>query len=121
VSVGAHLLDRCTISRPAPQPDGYAEDDPARGQGWPAVATGEPCRLVVKEQRVGEGVFAERPIVTTYLLLLRARADVRPGDQIESVVLADGTADGATYRIESVLRRRGKATRHISCRLEKIG
>jgi hypothetical protein len=121
VSLGAHLLDRCTIRRPAPQPDGYGEDDSERGGGWEPVAEDEPCRLVVTEQRVGEQPWAERPVLTTYRLLLRARADVRPGDRIESVVLADGTADGLTYRIESVLKRRARAMHHVSCRLEKVG
>jgi hypothetical protein len=119
--IGAHLLDTCTVQRPAAQPDGYGEDDPDRGDGWEDVLTLEPCRLVIKQQRVGDGAFAERPIITVYLLLLRPGADVRPGDRISDVVLGDGTADGAVYRIESALKRRGRSTRHTSISLERTG
>lgn len=121
MSLGAHLLDTCTIERPGAQPDSYGADDPARGEGWQAVVTGAPCRLVVKDQRVGDGVFSERPILTTYTLLLRGGTDVRPGDHVTGVVLGDGTADGATYRIESVLKRRSRFVHHVSCRLERVG
>lgn len=121
MTIGGHLLDTCTISRSAPQPDEYQEGDPERGEGWQAVGEEIPCRLVEKEQRVGEGPWAERPVITVYLMLFAPRTDVKPGDRIESVILKDGTADGLTYRIERVLRRRGMATMHISCTLEKIG
>lgn len=120
MSLGSHLLDTCTIERAATQPDGYRHDDPARGDGWEAVATQQPCRLVVKDQRVGDGVFSERPVVTTYTMLFGAGADVLPGDRITTVVQPDGAAAG-TYRIESVLKRRSHRAHHLSCRLEKIG
>lgn len=119
--IGAHLLDTCRITRAAPQPDGYGGDDTGRGEGWAMVAAREPCRLVIKQQRVGDGVLAERPFVTAYLMLFRPGADVRKGDRVEAVVLRDGTADGATYRIEALLPRRARGLRHISATLERIG
>ena len=122
MSVGAHLLDTCAVQRPDAQPDGYGEADPARGQGWQAVAEAVRCRLVVKEQRVGDGAFAERPVVTTYTLLVGPGADVRPGDRITAVRQpGELVASAAVYRIESVLRRRSRHAHHVSCRLERLG
>ena len=114
----AWLIHTCRVRRtPETELDALGAD---RGRS-DTVPDRISCRLVIKDQRVGDGVFAERPIITTYTLLARWDADIRAGDEIVNVVFEDGTEDDRIYRIESLLPRRSNTQRHKSAKLEVIG
>jgi hypothetical protein len=116
VSVDSHLIHTCAIKRPRVERDSYN----ASKETLYSHLTDQVCRLVTKSERVPMGELAEKPVVTTYLLMLPAYTDVRPGDQIHSLVDEQGTAMAGTFRIDEVLPRRARAQRHISLRLERI-
>lgn len=107
----------------SPNPDAYK----ANRRVFATVLTDEACRLVEKQQRVVDVATGERAVVTTYMMLFGPLADIKQGDQItdiidelgETMTTAAGTA--ATYRIESLLMRRGRAIRHKSAVLERVG
>lgn len=116
MSVDSHLIHTCTIQRAQRVLDEHNQDR----RIWSDQRTGLRCRLVIKEQRVPLGELAERPVITTYLLMVPAYTDVRQGDQVVMVVDEAGMTEPGPFRIESVLPRRGRAQRHISLRLERV-
>lgn len=98
--------------------DGYGNATTAYAPHLADVA----CRLVIKTQRVPDGALAERPVVTSYLLLIPGDVDVRQGDRIRAVVEQDGALiDAGPFRIESALPRRAASVRHRSYQLERQG
>lgn len=116
MSIGAHFIHRCDVERfTSIGRDGLK----AEQKDWRPWEVGMPCRFVEKEQRAADSALAERPTITTYLLLFGARRDVKAKDRIVNIVLQDGAVDAGPYTIESILRRRGRATKHLSARLEK--
>lgn len=118
MSLAALCHHRCTVERPVRTLDGQRT---AVTRYVPHL-TGVLCRLVVKAQRVPDGVLAERPVVTSYLLLIPGDADVRQGDRIVDVVEQDGTTiDAGPFRIEAALPRRAASVRHRSYQLERLG
>jgi hypothetical protein len=114
---------RCTIERDrAP----YAPDAQRNHvRDYQPVATGVPCRLVTKTQRVPDGVLAESPVITTYTLLLSARQDILAGkvDRIVNVTdHAGNVIEAGPFTVESLIRRTGGTARsHISVALERQG
>lgn len=114
---------RCTIERDRATyaPDAQRNHVP----DYRPLAEGVHCRLVVKTQRVPDGVLAESPIVTTYVLLVPARQDILPGrvDRITQVTDHRGElVDAGPFLVESVTRRVGGTGRsHISAALERQG
>lgn len=118
MSLAAHCHHRCAVDRPTPSLDSYGNDAPTYAQRLAGLA----CRLVAKQQRVGDGVYAERPVVTTYLLLIPGEADVRQGDRIRDVVDVQGrVVDAGPFRIVAALPRRAASVRHRSYSLERMG
>lgn len=116
MGVDSHFIHRCTVERfTSLGRDGLK----AEQKDWRSWEVGMPCRFVEKEQRVADSALAERPTTTIYLLLFGARRDVKAKDRIVNIVLQDGTVDVGPYTIENILRRRARATRHLSARLEK--
>jgi hypothetical protein len=124
MSIDSHLPHRCQIERPQMVTDGYGAEKLRWPPDIPAHLEDVHCRLVVKDQRVGDGVFAERPIITTYTLLVGPGTDVQQGDRATNITDQNGGAlpDGTgTFRIEAIKVRRARAERHRSLALEKIG
>lgn len=124
MSVGAHLIHRCDVKRAtAPNADAYK----ANRRVFATVATDEACRLVEKQQRVVDVATGERAVVTTYTMLFGPNVDVKAGDQITNIVdelgetMTNAAGTAAIYRIESLLMRRGRAIRHKSAVLERVG
>jgi hypothetical protein len=116
MGVDAHFIHRCDVERfTSIGRDGLK----AEQKSWQVWEQGMRCRFVEKEQRVADSALAERPTITTYLLLFGVGRDVKPKDRIVNIVLEDGTTDAGPYTIEHVLRRRGRAAKHQSARLEK--
>jgi hypothetical protein len=118
VGVEAHCRHRCVVERPVRALDGYQNATTA----YAPLATDVPCRLVIKTQRVPDGALAERPVVTSYLLIIPGDVDVRQGDRIRDVVEQGGAlVDAGPFRIESALPRRASSVRHRSYQLERQG
>lgn len=116
MGVDAHFIHRCDVERyTSIGRDGLK----AEQKSWQPWEVGMRCRFVEKEQRVADTALAERPTITTYLLLFGAGRDVKTKDRIVNIVLEDGTTDAGPYTIEQLLHRRGRAAKHQSARLEK--
>jgi hypothetical protein len=118
------LIHKADIERPQMGKDSYGAEKLRWPPDIPAHLEDEPCRLVVKDQRVGGDVFAERPIATTYTLLVGPGTDVQQGDRVTNITDQDDTPlpDGVgTFSISAIKVRRGRAEHHRSLTLEKIG
>ena len=115
MSIGAHLIHRCTIARRQTRPDELRgeivtyDEEHLRNQ---------PVRLVVKTSRVYSSERGALISQTTYQALLPPGVDVQPGDRIQDVIYEDGAEGGDAYRIDSIATRRGRAARHITLELE---
>lgn len=116
MGVDSHMIHTCTLQRATIQKDDHGADVLV----WTGMEPAVRCRLVIATQRSEISDFAERPIITTYKLLLPAYTDVQQGDRIVDVRDERGVVDAGPYRIESVLPRRGKAQKHISVLLERV-
>lgn len=116
MGVSAHFIHRCDVERfTSIGRDGLK----AEQKKWQPWENEMPCRFVEQEQKVADSALAERPLITTYLLLFGAQRDVKAKDRVVNIVLQDGSVDAGPYIIERVLRRRSRTTRHLSARLEK--
>lgn len=111
----------CDVHRPRSVKDALNAEKLRWPDDIPVHLSDVRCRLVIKDQRVADTAFAERPIVTTYLLLLPAGTDVRQRDRIANITDAAGTVDAGPFRVEKVRKRRARAVRHISLELERLG
>jgi len=119
VSIGAHLIHRCTRQRATISPDELRQDI----KDYSAqLLTDLPCRLVIKTQRIFSNDRAQLVTVTVYKLLLAPGADVVAGDRITDLVYEDGSEaqDAETFAVRAILPRRGRTVRHISLSLERI-
>lgn len=116
MGIDSHLIHTCDVQRPTSSRDGYN----VAKKTWGTHIEGQHCRLVVKTQRNPLGALAENPYITTYLALMPAGTDVKPGDRLANVVFEDGETDAGPYRIEAILTRRGRGACHISLQLEKV-
>lgn len=117
--IDSWLIHTCTIQRDqSVVDDDYRADVP----DYADHKTGVKCRLVVKSKRSLLPELGERPVITTYKLLLPAGTDVEASDQITNVVDEEGDAISGTFSIAAgPHKRRARAVRHISLELEKIG
>lgn len=115
MSIGAHLIHRCTIARRQTRPDELRgeivtyDEEHLRNQ---------PVRLVVKTSRVYSSERGALISQITYQALLPPGLDVRAGDRLQDVVFEDGSESDALYEITSIATRRGRAARHITLELE---
>jgi hypothetical protein len=96
MSIDSHLIHRCTIQRYLPVGDDSLK---APKKDWRPWIEGLRCRRVTKQQRVG---------------------DVQQGDRVVNVIDETGTTEVGTFKIESVIIRRGRAARHVSLILERV-
>jgi hypothetical protein len=112
----------CEVHRPRAVPDAYGAEKLLWPPDVPVHLADVRGRLIVKDQRVGAGVFAERPIITTYTYLTMPRQDIRQGDRIANVQDKQGVVETGPFLIDKVLaRRRRTAISHLSLKLEKLG
>lgn len=116
MSIDSHLIHTATIQRYL-----SAGDDSLKApkKDWRDWLTGVRCRRVTKQQKVGDTAFAERPVVTTDMLLVPAGTDVRQGDQVVNIVDETGATEIGVFKIKQVIIRRGRAARHVSLILER--
>lgn len=122
MALDGHMPHLCEVHRPRAVTDAYGAEKLAWPPDVPVHLSDVRGRLIVKEQRVGDGVFAERPIVTTYTYLVMPGVDVRQGDRIANVRDQAGLVTAGPFRIDEVLaRRRRSAVHHVSLKLEKLG
>lgn len=121
MSVDSHLIHTCSIERSRSTTDSYKAEQLLWPPDIPPHLVEVPCRLVIKEQRVGDSAFAERPVITTYRLLLAAGVDVRQRDRITTIRDEEGLVDAGPFRVEEVMKRRARTVRHISLLLERQG
>lgn len=118
MGLDAHCAHTCTIQRASRVLDALGEDV----ETWVSHLVGVRCRLVIKTQRVPDGVLAERPIVTTYLLLVPGATRLAQGDRVINIADPEGLIDAGPFRIDQVLPRRGSAAvQHTSYSLERVG
>lgn len=117
MGIDAYLIHTCKTQRPRIVQDEYNHNVEALDD-W---LLDQPCRLIIRTQRVALSELAEKPILTTYMLLLPPYADVAQGDRVVDVVYEDGTIEAGPFEIESVLPRRGRAERHRTVILERVG
>lgn len=118
MSIASHFIHRCTRQRPTITTDALGADV----REWESdQVSGIACRLVEKSQRVPLSELAERPVITTYTLLVAADADVQQGDRIVSVrdARTDETVEAGPFTIESLVRRNARGPRHKSLQLER--
>lgn len=116
VSVAAHYMHKADVERfTSLGKDGLK----AEKKDWRLWEDDLPCRFVEREERVADSALAERPTITTYLLLFGPGRDVKAKDRIVNIRYEDGTVDPGPYTIDSILVRRARAARHQSARLTK--
>lgn len=104
-----HLIDTATITRYRVTQNSYGKD--VRGDVL-ATLSDVRCRLTYKQQTVIQSDIAERAVVTLYLLLLPANADIQHGDQV--------MVNGQSFVVSSVLPRKSNRQHHISVNLERF-
>lgn len=122
MALDGHMPHLCEVHRPRAGTDAYGAEKLLWPPAVPVHLSDVRGRLIVEEQRVGDGVFSERPIITTYHYLTMPRQDIRQGDRIANVRDAAGLVMAGPFRIEEVLaRRRRSAVHHVSLKLEKLG
>lgn len=117
MSIDEHLIHTCTIERP------YRARTNAHGLGddlYKTIAETQACRMVIKDQRMAASQTAEQPVVTLYLLLLPANADLAQGDRITAVTFETGQTMVDGFRVTAILPRRARSQRHISAKLERV-
>jgi hypothetical protein len=118
---------RCTIQRDINGRDGPPERDGhrARVADWQPQHVDVPCRLVSKQQRVVDLATGAGTIVTTYLLLLPARYQLRPTlERVVNVTTRTGErVEPGPFSVISSLARTGAAgsRAHASVGLELQG
>jgi hypothetical protein len=117
VSIDSQLIHRADIQRATTSRDALN----AEVRTWATLASGVRGRLVIKAQRVADTAFAERPVITSHRWLTSPGVDVKQGDRIINVVDEEGTTDAGPFTIREVMKRRGRAVKHISLLLERTG
>jgi hypothetical protein len=117
MSVDSHLIMTCTIQRAVTTQDALN----AEVKTWAIWLSGVRGRLVIKTQRVGDTAFAERPVITTHRWLMSPGVDVKQGDRIIDIADETGAVDAGPFTILEVMKRRGRAVKHISLLLERTG
>ena len=126
--IGAHLIHRCTIERATRHTDAYGADVAQ----WSPLATNVACRFVAKAERVIADPLTERAVITSFLLMVDARTDIRQGDRVIEIVISDPVAEGdgtnnlivdhGPFRVQEVLTRTGqRAIHHRTLQLERLG
>lgn len=118
MSIGAHLIHRCTIARRETRLDELRGEIVAYDEEH---LRNQPIRIVTKEKIV---FSSERGALITqvqYLGLLPRGVDVQPGDRVQDVVHEDGAEMGHVYDVVGILPRRARSVRHITLRLERYG
>jgi hypothetical protein len=117
MSIDSQLIHTCTMQR-ATTSQRRAQ---RRGEDLGHVATNVRCRLVIKRPSAS----AIRPLPSgpssPASLLVPARTDVQQGDRMITVVDEEGTVDSGPFAILEVMKRRGRAVKHISLLLERSG
>ncbi|KPL89992.1 hypothetical protein SE18_08535 [Herpetosiphon geysericola] len=113
MAIDAHFNHRCEVQRAETTQDDYNTDILT----WKTHLTDVACRLVIKEERVQRTDDAERAVITTYALMVRAGTDIQHGDRIVNLVI-DGVATTGGYRIDQIKPRRAASQRHITCTVE---
>lgn len=118
MSIGAHLIHRCTIRWvSSTQADPLGNDKDV----WSDWAVDVPCRLVIKGQRAIDTERAQYVTVTSYKLLLPATIELPDGKKrVADLVYEDGAEESGEFSIEAILPRRGRTVRHISCELKRV-
>lgn len=116
MSFASHLLHTCTIQRATRSEDAYNNVVEA----WSDIAADVACRFVAKTKTIFVSETAEKAVVVSYLLLVRADADVQDRDRVSKVTFEDGTVEERTFAIESLLKRRGRALHHQSAQLKVV-
>ena len=118
MSIGAHLIHRCTMQRATIAPDELRQDV----KTYHDHLTDAPCRLVIKTQRIFHSDRVQLLTATTYKLLLSPGVDVQAGDRITALIYEDGSeVQGVeTFAVQAILPRRARTVRHITLILERI-
>lgn len=110
------LIHTCNIQRSTPSQDTTGQPV----DSWAALHTGQPCRLVIKTERVAA---PDRGLinVTNYLLLLAANVSVTTKDRVSLVTLETGDTEGP-FDILAVLPRRDESgvEHHRALQLELV-
>ena len=117
MSIDSHLLHTCTIQRATLTKDALN----AEIRTWTTLSSGVRGRLVIKAQRVSDTAFAERPVITSHRWLIGPGVDVQQGDRLINIVDETGATDPGPFAIREVMKRRGRAVKHISLLLERTG
>lgn len=118
----SHFIHTADVQRAIITRDAYSEDVETWPPDIPAHLTGVRGRLVIQSEFVGDTAFAEKPFTTTYRWMCGSGVDVRQGDRIANVIDERGaTLDSGPFHILEVLPRRGKAIRHKTLTLERVG
>jgi hypothetical protein len=118
---------RCTLERDVNGRDGPPERDghQARRPDWRTAEEGVPCRFVTRTQRTVDLATGTGTVVTTYLLLLPARIELRPTIyRVRQITTrTGGLIEPGPCTITTLARRTGAAggRSHISVSLELQG
>ncbi len=120
MGVDSHFRHTCQVERGRTVPDSYNADKIRWPPEIPPHLVGQHCRFIVKEQRVGDTAFAERPVITVYTLLVGARTDVKQRDRITNIRDKQGTlVDAGPFEVREILPRSSTSIHHITLRLER--
>ena len=118
MSYAGWLAHTCTIQRVAPVTNSYGADTYYWNDTDKVTSWTESCRLVVKAERVPLSELAEKPVITTYTLLLLKDTALLHDDRVYNIVDEDGVSLGGPFKIEAILPRRAKRLHHVSALLE---
>ena len=100
------LRDVCKIERPTRTADKYG----GYTETFVTIYATRSCQYIEKRSVFGVSVAAERPLTALqHVLLLALGTDIREDDKV--------TVRGQSFRVETVLTRRGVAHSHMSATL----
>lgn len=112
-----HLHHSCTIERPTIADDAFKQ----AGKTWAAIATGQRCRYVEKEEKGFSIESADINFMKSGLVFFPADADLEEGDRLSSMKLEDGTELPSQFEIMGILkRRRTGAVKFLRARVKEI-
>lgn len=116
MSIESHFYDLCTTERRTETGvDGH--NNPV--YAWADRLVDVPCRLIEKKENVVRDDTHAGAVVSVYVLLLGAGADVLEKDRVTVVSAVDRSVSGR-FLVDKLLPRRGRGGHHLSVRLKRV-
>ena len=117
MSLDALLIHTCTIENPS---TGRLNAYKNAKEAYALPLEGVRCRLIESRELVDSDETTEKIVKSEYMLMVAGEVDLQDKARISLVTLEDETTISDTFRVMSVLHRRGRNSHHKSALLERI-